>query len=309
MTPRIMLLAVGATALWGLCVSLIGVAIATMSATDLLVVRLGIAGLCFAGLLAIGWIRWQAIPVASLPRFLSATLLGVVVFNIVANMAVARVPAGLVVVAVQAAPMIVMAIEWALGRIRRSDRPLLSLGVWIVGMAVVIMHYGVRTDGALTPTTVLLLIATPLAWSVSMILSRPLIRDHGAANVCAQMWICGGVVVCCVYASRSAFWLAMASAGSTAILAAIGLAILGTVVAYTLWSIGLARASSAALAPYLNLVPAFGLLFAWLLLGEPITIWLLLGAGLMIAGCVAMPTAPGGVKEGKAKPPVASVHD
>lgn len=69
-------------------------------------------------------------------------------------------------------------------------------------------------------------------------------------------------------------------------------------IAFWLWALGLSRKTAAEVGVYLYIEPLFTMMFAWLLLSEQITIWLLLGATLICLGVWAA--------ERKAKRPVIS---
>ena len=62
------------------------------------------------------------------------------------------------------------------------------------------------------------------------------------------------------------------------------LGVLCLAVSFWLWAEGLKRQTAAEVGVYLYIEPMFTMIFAWLLLGEPITVWLLLGALLISAG-------------------------
>lgn len=55
-------------------------------------------------------------------------------------------------------------------------------------------------------------------------------------------------------------------------------------IAFWLWAEGLSRQSAAEVGVYLYIEPLFATLFAWVLLREPVTLWLLLGAALISLG-------------------------
>jgi drug/metabolite transporter (DMT)-like permease len=58
------------------------------------------------------------------------------------------------------------------------------------------------------------------------------------------------------------------------------------VLAYTLWFRGLRVLQPTQVAIYIYMVPVFGVVGSWLLLGESITIFLLLGGATILAGVV-----------------------
>lgn len=59
------------------------------------------------------------------------------------------------------------------------------------------------------------------------------------------------------------------------------------VLAYFLYNYGLSRIPASKVSPYVNLIPVFSMLFAWLLLDERLTLTQYLAAGLVLGGTVA----------------------
>jgi drug/metabolite transporter (DMT)-like permease len=69
-------------------------------------------------------------------------------------------------------------------------------------------------------------------------------------------------------------------------LAAFTMSVLAIFVAYILWYRGLRRLEPSQVAVYMYLTPFFGVVAAWLLLGETITGWLVLGGATILTGVV-----------------------
>jgi len=67
-------------------------------------------------------------------------------------------------------------------------------------------------------------------------------------------------------------------------LSLVFLAVFCLAIAFWLWSEGLARATAAEVGVWLYIEPLITVLGAWILLGEPITLWLALGAALISLG-------------------------
>jgi drug/metabolite transporter (DMT)-like permease len=57
-----------------------------------------------------------------------------------------------------------------------------------------------------------------------------------------------------------------------------------TASAYLLWSDGLSRVEASRLSAFIYLVPLMGLIWAWVYLDEPVTLWIVLGAAMIISG-------------------------
>ncbi len=81
-------------------------------------------------------------------------------------------------------------------------------------------------------------------------------------------------------------WVAIATAGAPAWAALLYLSLGGTVLSFLWWNEGLRRVGAGQTAAFSNLVPVFGVLLAWLVLGEQLGGIQLLGGLLAIAGVV-----------------------
>ena len=70
-------------------------------------------------------------------------------------------------------------------------------------------------------------------------------------------------------------------------LTAVSLVFLGVfclAIAFWLWAEGLSRKTAAEVGVYLYIEPLFTMIFAWILLSEGITVWLITGAVLISLG-------------------------
>ena len=93
-----------------------------------------------------------------------------------------------------------------------------------------------------------------------------------------------------------AFWRRSASASAVAWLALAYLTFATTLLAFFWWNVGIQRVGAGKTAIFSNLVPVFGVLLAWVVLGETLNMIQLAGAGLAVAGvwvCQAAPKKPG----------------
>jgi drug/metabolite transporter (DMT)-like permease len=79
-------------------------------------------------------------------------------------------------------------------------------------------------------------------------------------------------------------WVALAHTPVTAWVGLAHLVVTNTLLAYLWWNMGIQRVGAGRTATFLNLVPPFGVLIAWLVLGESLTALQLLGGGLYLAG-------------------------
>ena len=272
--------------LWGSAFTFISLALQSFTPLDLMVLRFGMSALCFAALLGFRVIRFVRLKRSDVPRFLAMTATLVIGYNVFLNTAQAHLPANLAILIGQAAPVLVLLIERVATGSFQVGRPGLALSTWLVGTLIVLDNFcqdlAVAGGGALG-----LLCLTPLAMASYMILARPLVQRYGGANVCAQMFITGGLGLAVTLAWRPAFWVQVCSATTESLVAVVGLVGFTTVLAYTLWFALLRVLGASGVAGYLNLVPVSGCAMAALVLRETMTAQLLAGGVLVVLGCVA----------------------
>jgi drug/metabolite transporter (DMT)-like permease len=79
-------------------------------------------------------------------------------------------------------------------------------------------------------------------------------------------------------------WIALAHTPVAAWGGLAYLVVATTLLAYLWWNLGIQRVGAGRTAIFSNLVPPFGVLIAWLVLGESLTALQLLGGGLCLAG-------------------------
>jgi drug/metabolite transporter (DMT)-like permease len=271
--------------MWGAAFTFIELASKSFGPLDLMAVRFGLAAICYIVLFATGLIKAQAIQRGDWPRLLAATVSLVFVYNVALIAAQRHLPACLAILVGQAAPMLVLAYErWKLGSYQVS-RPWIAVGTWLLGTAIVIGHFRgeLMVDEGRTWLAVLCL--TPAAMACYLVLSRPLLDRYDPANVCAHVFIIGGMFLFGCRCWRVEFWEQLRAACPASLLAIAGLVLPTTVLAYTLWFSHMKVVGASQIAVYLNLVPVFGFMIAALVLNEPLSIALVLGGTLVIIGC------------------------
>jgi drug/metabolite transporter (DMT)-like permease len=164
----------------------------------------------------------------------------------------------------------------------------------VAGVALVVRPSG--SSGS-APTVLLgdfLFLLAGLAWGVYSYLCKVAMRRQSPETVLAYAMGIGGVLLCPV-ALLERPWYALAHA-STASWGGLAYLVIGnTVLAYLWWNLGIQRVGAGRTAVFSNLVPPFGVLIAWLALGESLTGLQLLGGLLCLVGVwvCQRPSTPG----------------
>lgn len=273
------------TVMWGASFALTPIALNSFTPLDLMAARFGLAAALYASLSILRVIRLRPLPRSCWPRFVAMTAATVLIYNLALNYALLSLPAGLAAVAGQAAPIAVLGIERFRTGAFQIPRPVTGVLTWGIGTALVVLHFRHNTMLAGPWWAFVALSVTPLAIAAYSLISRPLLREHGAANVCAQMFIFGGLMLFATRGWRAEFW---AQVGTASMLSRVSVGLLAaatTVLAYTLWFRQMEVLGASQVATYLTLVPLFGITFGAVVLHEPVSLWLVSGAAITIVGC------------------------
>jgi drug/metabolite transporter (DMT)-like permease len=220
-----------------------------------------------------------------LARIVAAGLLVVVVYHLSLNAGERLTTAGTASVVVASAPGMTLAMALALGQERFSRRRALGLAVSFAGVVcVVLLGSGQRISfhDARGP---LIVLAAPLAFAAYNVILKPLFARHGAIPLTAAAGLVGTVALLPFAGGGTLRRVSDLHAGGAALLLYLGLA--ATLGGYLGWTLGLRRLDASRASAYLYGVPVVAIVIGALTLGEQVTVWLGLGAALVVAG-VAM---------------------
>jgi drug/metabolite transporter (DMT)-like permease len=134
-----------------------------------------------------------------------------------------------------------------------------------------------------------LCIVAAVAYAISVVAQKPLLKDASALHV---TWLACtiGVLVCLPYAPGLVADLAGARTQTVALVVYLGA--IPTALAFTTWAYALARSSAGRLGTSTYLVPPIAILLGWVLLGE-VPAPVALGGGLLCLAGVALSRRPG----------------
>jgi drug/metabolite transporter (DMT)-like permease len=131
----------------------------------------------------------------------------------------------------------------------------------------------------------LLVLAAPAAFAAYNVLVKPLLTRHGAVAVTAAAALVGTIALLPFATAGAARRVAALEPGGIALLLYLGL--VSTLAAYLAWTLALRRLDASRATAYLYGVPVVAIAIGAVTLGEQVTVWLGLGAALVVAG-VAM---------------------
>jgi drug/metabolite transporter (DMT)-like permease len=266
---------------------------------DVVFVRTGGASLFF--LLAVGLVGrpWPRFRRADLARLVAVGLLGVTVLNLAVVFGQDRLPASLAGLIVTSNPVHTALISRLVTGEPLTRRKVAGIALAFLGL-VVVVRFGAAGGagfGGGEVLGVLILGIAPLSWAVYTVLSKPLLVRYPPVHVAASTTIAGSLGFLLIPVVRPGTLGRIGNLDREGWGAVLFATLLSFVVAYVLWYRGLRALPPSQAAVYIYLVPVFGLLAAWLILGEALTPALLLGGAVILSGVVLTNSARAGPKD------------
>jgi drug/metabolite transporter (DMT)-like permease len=220
-----------------------------------------------------------------LGRLVLAGLLVVAVYHLSLNAGERLTTAGTASVVVAAAPGIALAMAVAIGQERFSRRRAAGLAISFAGVVVVVLLGSGQRISFANVHGPLLVLAAPVAFAAYNVIAKPLLPRYGVLPVTAAASLIGTAALLPFVSGATIRRVSDLDAGGVALLLYLGLA--ATLAGYIGWSRGLRQLEASRTVAYLYVVPVVAIVIGALTLNEHVTVWLGLGAALVVAG-VAM---------------------
>lgn len=169
-----------------------------------------------------------------------------------------------------------------------TRRKILGIALAFTGFLIVLI-WGSGQDadfGGSHVKGMLLVAIAPFSWAIYTVLTKPYLTRYPSTNIAAYTAIAGFIGALPLLLGEDGAGDRVRAVSLTGWTLIVFLSVFGFVVAYILWYRGLRVLTASQTAVYIYLVPVFGLLFAWRLLDEQITAYLLLGGAVILAGVI-----------------------
>lgn len=230
--------------------------------------------------------RFAKVRGADWVRYAVAGALGVLGYHLPLNFATSSLTAGEPITGGMAAILVATTPLWtlfylALGGKRPSRRVVVGALVAFAGVAIVVLlgRPGQGLDAAWKAAVGLL---APILWSGFNIVAKPLADRYGSlftagvtngigTLMLVPAGLSFGLEPLADFETRHWLWLAY-------------LSLAATVGGYILWNTGLKRLGPAQVTAYIFAIPVVATAAGALLIAEPVTLWFLAGAGLVLYG-------------------------
>lgn len=195
-----------------------------------------------------------------------------------------RVPSGLAAVLIAVAPIWMVGLEWARGGSRPNKSVVMGLllGLFGVGLLVSSRAFpGERVD----PVGALILILASASWAWGSVLSKSAPLPKSPLLATSMEMIAGGILLLLTAAVAGQFnGFSPMQVSAPAALAWGYLVVFGSLVGFTayIWLLGVTSIAKAGTYAYVN--PIVAVFLGWAILHEPVTIRMLVAAGVILVG-------------------------
>ncbi|MCA0434802.1 MAG: DMT family transporter [Proteobacteria bacterium] len=217
------------------------------------------------------------------PRLLFVSLVGLGAYNWFVNEGFARIGAGLGTVITMVEPMMIALLAWAFLRERISASLFIGLVISLVGALVLfwpdLMH---DTANPVNGYGVGAIILACLAWAIYTIAGKPLFAKYGAFNITVLTFLLTAPLF--IPLSSKPLATAFAELSPRIWAELFFLALANAFIATLMWNYGARHLKGAIVGSFLYLVPVIAVIAGALVLDEVITIWLVAGGALILAG-------------------------
>src|SRR5262245_20987603 len=252
-----------------------------VAAGDIAILRYAIAAPGFA------YILWRArgLPGLARPdavRVAAAGLLVVVGYHVLLNVGENHTTAGVAALVVALAPGLTLLLAAAVGLERMTRQRLLGLAVAFGGVAVVVT---LGTGEGLSFGSVkgpLIVLGAPISFALYNVILKPLLGRYDLLALTAATSLVGMIGLVPFVRGSTVDTVTGATPGEVALLLYLG--VLATLLGYIGWNIGLRGLGPTRAVTYTYAISPLALTIGAVVLDEPVTAWLALGAALVVGG-------------------------
>jgi drug/metabolite transporter (DMT)-like permease len=259
----------------------------TVSPGNLVLLRLVLASLVFLPIVLLLARGIPRIERADIPMVLLIAVLGITINTSAIAFGTQLIPAAVASLIVTGNPVFTALISRALVGEPLTVRKMVGVAIAFLGFLIVLLYGGQEAQFSVRNALgVLITMGGPIAWAFYTVLSKPLQGRYHPVQFVGLTTVAGTLPLIPFALLNPGLVTVTLDFGATQWLALTVSAILALVAAYLLWYRGLSVLEPTQIAVYVYLVPVFGAVGAWLLLGERITIFVLLGGLTILSGVI-----------------------
>lgn len=246
-----------------------------------------------AGLLLYGFSRLRGAPRPRRSQWPSAIVIGTLMLacgNGGVVLAEQRVPSGIAAILIATVPLFTVVLDWLWkGAARPSPQVLVGVGLGMLGLAILT---GVGTTSQrLDPVGILILLTAALTWAIGTLYSRTSPLPPGFIGVSMEM-LAGGAVLL-VGGTLHGEWSGVhpAAVSLSSLLGLLYLIAFGSLVGFTAYNFLIKNVSPAKATTYAFVNPVVAVILGSVVLKEPLTPRVLVGAAIILGALALITTA------------------
>ncbi|HET6837832.1 MAG TPA: EamA family transporter [Gemmatimonadales bacterium] len=240
-----------------------------------------------AGVLLYVWARLRGHAAPTLKHWRAATVIGGFLLlggNASVAWAEKTVPSGLAAVLIAVAPIWMVGLEWARGGPRPTRVVIIGLLLGLAGVALLVSGRG-SAESRVDPVGAAILVLASASWAWGSVVSKTAALPKSPFMATSIEMIAGGALLLLTAALSGQFSGFDVSRLSFEAVAWWGyLVVFGSLVGFTayIWLLGVTSIAKAGTYAYVN--PIVAVLMGWAVLHEPVTMRMLIAAGVILVG-------------------------
>jgi drug/metabolite transporter (DMT)-like permease len=267
----------------------------TIGPGNVVLLRLLLASLVFLPIVIYTASGFPRVERADVPMLLFIAILGVTINTSAIAFGTQLIPAAVASLIVTGNPVFTAIISRILVGEPLTGRKAIGIAIAFLGFLIVLLYGGQEAEFSVQNALgVLITMGGPLAWAFYTVLSKPLQGRYEPVQFVGITTMAGSLPLIPFALLNTDLITVTLEFGPTQWLALVVSAVFALVVAYLFWYRGLSILEPTQIAVYVYMVPVFGALGAWLLLGERITIFVLLGGLTILTGVIITNTTRSG---------------
>jgi drug/metabolite transporter (DMT)-like permease len=264
---------------WGSTYLAIAIAVQTLPPLFYSGIRFALAGLILAA-----WLAFRRVDLRVSRRELGgAAAVGILMLaggNGLVNLGEQTVPSGIAALIVASIPLWIVVYRMIAGE-RVGGDLLFGVLLGLVGVAILVVPGGL--NGTIDPVGALMLFGATLSWALGTFLSPRLATPRNALVSTVYQMLAGGVILMVVALPKGELArIDPTTFSARSLIAFAYLVIVGSLIAYTAYTWLLQNASVSLVSTYAFVNPVVAVLLGALILAEPITPTIVIGAAVII---------------------------
>jgi drug/metabolite transporter (DMT)-like permease len=260
-----------------------------LAAGDIALLRYAIAAPGFAFIL----VRARGLPGLTrgdAVRVVAAGVVIVVGYHVFLNLGTQHTTSGVAALVVALAPGMTLVLAVLVGLEQLSGRRLLGLGIALLGVTVVVAFGTGEELSFQSAKGPLLVLVAPLSFAFYNVVLKPLLGRYDLLALTAATSLIGTIGLI-PFARSGTLDAATGLSGQDAALI-LYLGVVATLLGYIGWNIGLRGLGPTRAVAFTYAISPLAVLFGAIFLDEPLTVWLAVGAALVVGGIALTQRAP-----------------